>query len=347
MIKVFLLLFLLSSCGKPIVEKGHEPSALNRYQAGVSEEILLDTRMSFNFDLLPLKGTVRKSGKYWSGDSWRLFFGAINYRWNSPRKETFNYLSPSRREVLSYTEDDLRALSPAEKYDILMGRYDYPLKYEVDQLARKGQEDWEGLCHGWAGASMNHEEPAPKKIQSADGVTIPFGSSDIKALLTYAYSKLLIRDDESLGKRCEDPSDEEADYCRNDLSAETFHVVLANKIGLRGQGIIADVDRYKEVWNHPLVSFESTILKFVSTSTGKLARLSTRVSYVDVSHKNSWEKHPAVMSYMTFRYELEIDKAGNITKGKWLSKERPDFLWTIQRAEKFEGYLSGIMDLLK
>ena len=345
------LLFLLVSCGKPIVDKKESLNkSVSALHAGISEGILLETPMSQNFDYLPLKGELKSKNKYWSGDSWRLDKGAINLRWNSPLKEGFNYLSPGARQAFTYPKKMLEELSPAEKYDLYMGRYDYPLKWEVDFLARSGSLSWEGLCHGWAGATINHPEPSPKILTNPDGVEIPFGSSDIKALLSWAYSKVLIKNEESLGKRCEDDGDYESDYhenCNDDLSALSFHVVLTNKIGLRSQPIIADMDRFKEVWNHPILSYSSTIEKMVSAPHGRTGIIKTQMVYLDVIEKNSWEKHPPIKSKMTVRYELKIDKGGNIIKGRWLSRERPDFLWTIKEQTQFEGYLGGILDLLK
>lgn len=340
------MLFFLTACGKPITEEKAYSYSQNALHEGISTEILLDINMSLNFDYLPLKGELKSKGKFWSGDSWRLDKGAINYRWNSPGQEGFNYHSPGSREAFTYPRSMLEKLSPAEKYDLYMGRYDYPLKWEVDRVARSGTLSWEGLCHGWAGASINHPEPEPRVMTNPDGVEIPFGSSDIKALLTWAYSKVIIRPEDSLGKRCEG-NDFSHEYCDNDLSALSFHVVLTNKLGLRSQPIIADMDRYKEVWNHPILSYESTIEKMVSSPTGRTAIIKTEMIYLDVLAQNSWEKHPSVRSRMTTRYKLEIDKRGNITKGRWLSRERPDFLWTVKEQENFPGYLSGIMDMIK
>lgn len=240
----------------------------------------------------------------------------------------------------------MKELSPAEKYDLYMGRYDYPLKWEVDFFARGGTADWEGICHGWAGASIHHEEPNPKVVKNPDGIEIHFGSSDIKALLSYAYSKVLISINESIGKRCE-TEDEIEDKCNNDLEAHIFHVVLANKLGLRAQTVIADMDRYKEVWNHPLIKYESKIEKYVSITAGRKAIVKTKLTYLDVVEKNSWTPHPPVISYMTTRYELHLDEKGNILSGKWLSRERPDFLWVVQKQYKFDGYLDGVLNLVE
>ncbi|MFP5385976.1 MAG: hypothetical protein ACLGHN_07840 [Bacteriovoracia bacterium] len=342
-----LLILVLSGCGKPIKDFKENSYEMNALHQGVSEEILFDVKMSANFNYLPLEGKISDEKEFWSGDSWRLRKGAINFRWNSPEASGFNLRSPSMREAYTYPSELMLRLSPAEKYDLYMGRYDYPLKREVDYLARSATEDWEGICHGWAGATINHPEPEPKVAINPDGVEIPFGSSDIKALLSYAYARVLIREEDVLGKRCEESSFIEDDKCDNDLSALSFHVVLTNKIGLRGQTIIADIDRYKEVWNHPIVSFKSTVEKMKNAGDFRKATIKTKFTYVDVSEKNSWEKHPAIYSHMTVKYELIMDRAGNIQSGKWLSKERPDFLWTVRRALQFDDYLNGIFTLLK
>lgn len=327
-----------------------ERSGSNKYQSallsGVSEEILLDTSMSLHFDLLPLKGEVKRNGKLWSGDSWRLKFGAINYRWNAKVKEGFTYLSPGPREILTLPKDRMKELSPAEKYDLYVGNYSYPLRWEVDTLARSWTAEWEGLCHGWAGASINHIEPAPKTVINPDGIEIYFGSADIKALLTYAYSKVLIGDHDSLGRRCDNVGDD--DNCNDDLTPLTFHAVVTNHIGLRGRSIVADVDRGPEVWNHPLVSYDSTVLSMKSTSKGRTAVIQTKIKYVDVVEKNNWEKGDAdMMSYMTVKYRINMDEQSNMLSGEWLSYERPDFLWIVKEQTSFSGSLAKLMNLLK
>lgn len=348
------LALFLAGCGKPITSSS-EPNTSSFKNAlqydGVSESILLDLPTSFNFDLLPLEGRVTPKGKYWSGDSWRFTQGSINLRWNAGLREGFNYFSPTRREALTMPSEKIKALSPSEKYDLYMGRYDFPLRWEVDWIARSGTADWEGICHGWAGATINHPEPSPKTLVNPDGVEVYFGSADIKALVSYAYSKVLIRDEESLGKRCEKDTNSndvfDEDYCDDDLSPMSFHAVLANYLGLRGRSVIADIDRYREVWNHPVIQFNSVIEKTTRTALGRTLQIRTKITYLDVVDKNSWEKHPPLYSYMTMKYELVLDQKGNITNGKWLSRERPDFLWTVRPVEKFDGYLSGINDLLK
>lgn len=345
MIKLLIPLLLLAGCGKPITEtKATQNTETNPYMGGVSENMLFDIKMSLNFNLLPLKGKVLNKERLWSGDAWAFNKGSINHRWNAAEKTGFDYKSPSSREVIAYPTDRLKELSPSEKYDIYMGRYDYPLKMEVDWMARAGKMDWEGLCHGWAGASLNHSEPAPVTVTNPDGIVVHFGSADVKALLTYAYSKINIRQEDSLGKRCEYYSLIEEDFCDDDLSALTFHAVLTNKLGLYGQSFIADMDRYKEVWNHPILSYESKIDK---RERNKVS-VTTKVTYVDITEKNDWEKGAKQMvSYLTVKYELDLDANGNMINGRWLTRERPDFLWTVSEPQEFDGYLSSIRSLIK
>lgn len=302
--------------------------------------------MSLNFDLLPLEGSAYQKKMFWSGDSWRLTQGSINKRWNTSQKLAF-YHSPGRREVLALSMEEKKKLSPSEKYDLLMGSYHYPLKQEIERLSRNAAFEWEGLCHGWAGASMNHPDPEAKTLINPDGIEIPFGSSDIKALLTYAYSRILIAEGESVGKRCEEVNFWEEEKCNDDLSPVSLHAVLTNKLGLRGKSVVIDVERYQEVWNHPVISFESTIIEMKSTRRGKSLVINTRMTYVDVVEKNSWVNLPKILSHMTVRYELNLDEKGNMIDGKWLSRERPDFLWVVKEAKSFDGYLSRVMDLIQ
>ncbi len=59
------------------------------------------------------------------------------------------------------SQSAFRALAPSEKWDIFNGRYDYPVRNEVNRYASPSRPTWEGICDGWAGAAMNHDEPLP------------------------------------------------------------------------------------------------------------------------------------------------------------------------------------------
>ena len=349
MIRLLVLLTLVS-CGKPITEEKAPGKYVSALQAGVSETTLLNQTMYMNFDFLPLAGETNHQMKYWSGDSWRLKFGSINYRWNSLQPVGRNYVSPHARDLKKLSLEDLKALAPTEKYDLWMGRYDYPLKKLVEDYLPAVPLDWEGLCHGWAGASLNHPEPAPLTLENPDGIMIPFGSADIKALLTFYYSLENVDEHLQVGKRCEGVNSLTEDRCDEDVTPADFHIILTNKIGLRGESFIVDIDRDVEVWNHPIVSYRTTILKDIRGGNRRMV-LRTSLYYVDVVEKNYWYPTIGTLSHIISKqqldYELYLSPDGNIIGGKWLSRNRPDFIWTIGKVKEFTGYLTGLKSLVK
>lgn len=302
------------------------------------------------FAKLPLNGTVTSSEKYWSGDYWALKKGNINYRWFARNKIGFNLNSPTKERARQMSIPELAELSPSEKYDLYTGRYDYPLRNEVSRIADPSAETWEGICHGWSPASMNHNEPRPKLLRNPDGIEIPFGSTDIKALISYYYAySYSATDTHQMGRRCfKDPGmfnrPEDRD-CNEDLNAGAFHLVLANRIGMDGKGFIADLQRYKEVWNHPITSYKSQILSRSNT----VLKIRTTIFYVD-ENGFDWQtvKDTPKQEFKStvYDYNVELDSAGNVTGGEWISKARPDFLWLVGKPRQYTGTLDRLNDLL-
>jgi hypothetical protein len=331
---------------------------LDRPWDGISDPLIMSSSFERKLHLLPLTGKVKKKNTLWSGHYWPLKQGNINYRWFAENRLAFNYHSPNLSEAKRLSLRDLAELSPAEKYDLFIGRYDYPLKNEVNLLANPKAQIWEGICHGWAPASMNHEEPRPKVMRNQDGLEIPFGSTDIKALLSYYYAYgFNVRSTYQMGLRCDDGRVLHQDKnCDEDLNAGAFHIVLANRVGIDGISFIADIERWKEVWNNPVYSYQTVILKqgikpdaSAAPGTAHVVRLKTRFYYVD-GGENSWQtvlQTPLqVVKHLDYEYELDIDSTGRIIGGEWKSKERPDFLWLKERPKRFEGILKRLEELL-
>lgn len=333
MIKFILSLLCISliGCGKPITTSEEASfKGSKRLLKGASDELIQRSSLSLNFDLLPLKGENKDKKKFWSMDRRHL---------NSRKQDGLSYNSPSRIEALSLSATKIEMLAPTEKYDLLMGRYDYPLKMEVERRAKEDQS-WDVFYYGWFGASLNHNEPVALRLKNPDGVIIPFRVSEIKALLSYAYSKILITEGYLKSSHCDDLSfSVEDSRCeQDDLTALTFHTILANTLGLRGESFIADLDRYKNVKNRPLVSYQSTIINHSRTSTSRMITLLTKIFFKDVSQN---------INSMSLRYQLTLDLQGNMITSRWLGRERPDYLWAINKREEFPGNLSGIKLLLK
>ena len=348
------VLFLLTACGA-------KPSYLADNK-GASPQLLTSIATK-NFYTLPLSGEVADKNKFWSGDYWANNKGNINLRWNSYDPIGFDLISPTQEEAMMWTEVNFAMLSPSEKYDLYVGDYNYSLRNEVSTRSNRDAQYWEGICDGWAPASMNHREPTPKTVTNPDGVIIPFGSADIKALLSYYYAYIYQGNTSQEGRRCPPrrgifggiftrPSPD----CREDLNAGTFHLIMTNKIGLEKKGFIADIENNAEVWNHPFMKYSSELVSTGNPvedsvpNTAKTVKVRTTVTYTDESELNTWTPVIGtayqIYSERNYEYILDLDGAGNILGGRWESKERPDFLWTRDTAKIFTGKLSRLAELL-
>lgn len=250
------------------------------------------------------------------------------------------------------TPELLGRLSPAEKYDILAGRFGYPLVGMERERTSSGAPYWHGLCHGWAPASLLFREPHPIVVTSVDGIRVPFGSSDVKALLTYAQQEDRTGVDGSmLAARCDDALDDDPDAARKpecrDINAGSFHIVVANQLGLLDASFIADITRDEQIWNQPIVGFKSAIVSesdqihpTAAPGTQHVTTVETRLRYIREIGP-SWDALPWSASARqnaekVYRYTLELGASGEILGGEWLTEDRPDFFW-IQAAPALEG----------
>ena len=252
------MMFLGQGCGEAkLIHKAGTNQLADAWNAANNPQLLLAQAKGFEtvFNKLPLTG--RSAKMPWSGDYWPNFQGGISYRWNSKESETLSYLlsrssdqtyggqlddNPKlqkyRRIVYGYTPPTQKnidrmtsrqrtklfaSLSPAEKYDIFRGRFDYPTLYaerertkvlktlrnentgkQVDPEERI--QRWFGLCHAWAPATMLFNEPDEvSEAISADGYKMTFASADIKALLSYMLETepTSFIEDGYVGERCD------------------------------------------------------------------------------------------------------------------------------------------------
>jgi hypothetical protein len=327
----------------------------------VSDPNIAGPNLERNFDKLPLAARNNDEKKFWSGDYWAHRDGSINYRWNASRQVGWRYSSPSREQALQMSQEQLAELSPTEKLDLFSGNYDYPTKALVYEVAYPDADEWEGICHGWAPASMNHHEPTPKTVTNPDGIVIPFGAADIKALISYYYAwGFEVSNTHQMGLRCDKKSRDGG--CKEDLNAGAFHIILGNKIGLEGTGFIADLDKSKEVWNHPVFAYSSEIEKTEkpkrnsARGTAVVYRMKTRIKYVDES-LNFWETvlgtEKQKVKEKKYEYSLDVDSFGEIIGGEWDGggffgggSDRPDFLWTKSKPTEFTGSFARLPELL-
>jgi hypothetical protein len=320
----------------------------------------LEWKVERSFSKLPL--TAKTSVTPWADSYWPTYRGGLAWRWQATGDTTsFGYNLYTREQAKSLSPSQLTSLSPAEKYDILQGRFDYPLVTAEWRRTKPDAEAWEGLCHGWAFAAVNFPEPKPLVARSVDGIEIPFGSSDIKALLTFYQGETFTPAPARrfLGLRCnvdlaENPSAATSRACR-DTNAGSFHLLLANSLGRLDRPLIADITRDYEVWNHPLFAFRTQVLGSQPPSEGaspravREVRVSTRIEYVREGNPR-WETSIGTPFNYTgsdvFLYRLELDADDAVVGGEWESDARPDFLWVHERP-KFTNYYAKLGELLE
>lgn len=295
------------------------------------------------FTALPLRGELSK--KPWSGDYWPSQRGGISFRWmgHESVENSFNYeLKPFE----ALTQDDIRAMSPAEKYDLFRADPSYTAtNFERDRTQvlstipehvsyRQGFEipNWDGLCHAWAPATLLYESPRPVTLIGKSGHSIPFGASDIQGLLSlFLDQALLEKNGDFIGERCEAEFaviDERfatgeinrhernrlksEGYC-NDTNAASFHLSLANDIGRLDKGFIMDLVRDMEVWNHPIFAYETRVLRHIprasrgsAKGTDSEVEVETRVYYVGAGDYSYEREDPSTYT-KTADYRYKLE----------------------------------------
>lgn len=214
----------------------------------------------------------------WSGDFWPLYKGNIAQRYaddefpnSSNWKVNADYLVEDRIP-LDHPENlgNLDYLSPAEKYDLLVGDQNWTL---TRAMIRSGEfyykrdgkvESWMGICHGWAPASFMTARPQHWiELIAGNGLTkLNFYPSDIKALVSLLWAKASPRV-RFVGGRCNDknPSEdpENGHLLKSDCfdtNPGTWHMSVINQIGVSKRSMVMDSSYDYEVWNQPIYAYE-------------------------------------------------------------------------------------------
>jgi hypothetical protein len=305
-------------------------------------------RLVTEFESLPLKAEISDKTIAWPANHWDNINGGIAYRWTADDSQNFTYNSPSYRKLKSYSSEQIRELSPAEKFSILIGDYKYKLVRNIWSVTSPNEAYWNGICHGVAPASIHYSEPKQKKVVNRAGIEIEFYSSDIKAILAYYYANIARTTSYYIGRRCN--AAEGSFQARNnpdcsDLNPGSFHLILSNFIGLQDKPILVDMDRYVEVWNQAAFSYESyEVSEHVPThssaiGTVKRLRIQTSLKYTSAINRHFDAIIGTEDAYYldeSYEYYIELDYKGRIIGGEWMSENRPDFLW-MRGKSRFQG----------
>lgn len=316
---------------------------------GANNPAIMDPNFKYKLSELPTSGSLHFTP--WSETYWASMLGSINYRWNHPNPTGFNTYSYSKEELMKMTREELSWLSPSEKYDIYMGRYDYPAKRDAARYGSPRSPDWAGSCDGWSIATLQYEEPAPKDMVNPDGIVVPFGASDIKGLMSfYAATKFKVKT-KQVGLRCFGGGMAFKTAACMDINAGALHVITTNQIGIKKEGFVADIYQGKEVWNQAVFSYNVEFLgSSLSSSAYKGAHVKMTLFYIDELDTSKWDQVVGTdenkFGTMEMEYILDLDSNGNITGGSYLKGEHPDFVWLPTNKLTFEDYYQGINDFL-
>lgn len=366
-------MMMASSAFAELYDGGSHPANFSR---------LAGTNVLTTFNALPKVGSLADSRLGWSETYWPSNKGGVAYRWNHPDPKPFKYHLHTKEELLRMSEEELSRLSPAELYDISNDDYDYSLTRKAFGLYSPRDLWWEGICHGWAQAAINYPEPEPIVYTNKSGINVPIGASDIKALLAmheaYNYKGEKFG---FAGRRCkvrgkvvgeaddrDAPSDRaypvaelaESPDCK-DVNAGSFHVIISNMIGLHGKGFVADIDRFNDVWNQPIVGYKTEVLSEETVPTpmavsGVAKRLKVRLAMTygeelkfytpelaAQGHLNFVSKKPVTLTphqkflVRTYEYYVDINSSGSVVGGEWITQTRPDFMWLYGRSTTFKN----------
>lgn len=291
------------------------------------------------YDELPTSGGLSKAP--WSDTYWPSYQSGIAHRWNSDNPSDFKYTPYTKDQLRTLPATTISQLSPAEKFDIFNGRYDYPTVHSEWTRTKPDDERWEGLCHGWAPSSIFYDQPKPVTLINSDGIQISFGSSDVKGLLTYFVAEYDQSSEETgfIGDRCKYDIEQFPKYENNsackDMNAGSFHVVIANQLGKMNEGFVADRDRSIQVWNQPIYQFKSS-----QSHTDNVVEIDMKMIYVKETVPQ-WEAHEPYLVTEEYSYNLELDGSGMVVGGSHNTWARTDFAWKTKIGD-FNNYFGSL-----
>ncbi len=268
----------------------------------------------------------------WAGHYWPIYQGGIGARYGDPKfprsesfKTNYNYYTKNYLKVPGTEPDKLARLSPAEKYDYLIGDRQWSLTQSVwtegksflDSIGKV--ETWMGICHGWAPAAFVLPEPQKAfdlELESGKGA-VRFYPHDIKGLVSQLWAKASFNYN-YLGGRCNvkhPPADSNGRIISTncfDINPATWHLALTHWVGRDRQSFVLDATYDYEVWNQPISSYKLTFFNPSTKSHGSME--SSIVPYSEV-RKDPYKKYRSANT----RYLV-----GVISEIKYVVEEEPD-----------------------
>jgi|GEM_PF-4924201 len=330
--------FSFSLKARPIISQIHQD--FMAFLPGFhSSDILRSIHL---WDKLPLSATPTVIP--WGGSSWPWYLGSVAFRYNEGlpffvdsfkaswalRKSFYKFKNKHPRNYK--TLEDLKQLSPAEKYDLLFDDSQRTFSHAVFSRSfyfnasgeRNGGEivRWAGLCDGLAAASMQYCRPKKTVIAtSLSGKKIPFLPSDIKALASLLWQTGdVLAPSTYLGKNC--PSYPETNFYKQrqdrrqgkkntcyDLNAADFFFLLTHRTGLQKKSFALEIYPDYKKSNHALrkysLSFFNPKTKEVFEKKEDLQK--ALVLYKEVRAQDFWQEFRATGTHFLLGVSVTLE----------------------------------------
>jgi hypothetical protein len=359
----------VSSQRAQIIERGLNDDKMER-AAGMAEQFVgvstLETSLSHLEAQRLTSGRTRTQP--WSGHFWPNFQGGLSARWMDPLFPRADWGLAEAYAVTTVPWDRIPhdVLSPAEKYDLATGMApdeagsltSHQWNLGRNEYSRSGTvATWQGICHGWAPASLYLTTPVrPVYLNTPEGQVL-FSDDDIKALGSLYWANANYRTVYA-GVRCNartpntDPNGRVLDPECFDVNPADWHLVLSHLVGARGESFIIDAENGLQVWNKPVVdyrfeffdvanynrktaSFRNVIRErsrlgnlrhgnYRAAQTAFVVGVRSTVTFGDGQPAGL---HTPDRKVLTFVYDLELDQNYNVIGGEWREGNHPDFLW--------------------
>ncbi len=224
---------------------------------------IFDPNVKTKYSELPKQGETENAP--WASSYWPYYQDSLNYRWAGE-----STMSPAEKfqeaTGIAGVTDGVSKEHGVDSQDhrTACTKDDDCDSAKVEKCAKRIGETggyciptWFGICPAWAAAALLLEEP--KREVDYNGVN--FKINDIKALVTLSHERV---GSKFVSLRCNtNPDDIEYDDDGRPTSAScrytnpaTYHILLANYLGLRKQGFIEDRTFSAEVWNQPIRGFK-------------------------------------------------------------------------------------------
>ncbi len=341
-----------------------------------------------NYDIMDLdrRGLISHNlpKQLWSDSYWAIAKGLIATRYAQAGFPNTNDWNANYAFVMGNPPSitDSSVLSPAEKYDLLvgdtgMGMTDYSWSRGKIYIDTEGSvPGWMGICHGWSGAAhMQAKIPYGSIVlKTRSGGAIRFYQSDVKALISMLWAKADVPT-RFLGLRCEHvPARDETGRIIDpecaDNNPATFFLTLTNQLGMNNRSFVMDATFDAQVWNYSVINYDGIYFNpqnFQQTKNIRQAVIPVEqftidkfkkyrapgTKYIvgvtmDVTHLNeSGASHGIQVKPRTltvrYVYDLELDEKYQIIGGEWYTRAHPDFIWTF--APNAQAYAEGDADI--